>query len=287
MLKQQEVIIIGAPRSGTNMLRDILTGLDGVDTWPCDEINYIWRHKNVRYPSDEFPVELARPEVVKYIRGKFEALRRKTGAQIIVEKTCANALRVSFVDKILPEAKHIHIYRDGIDAVGSAMLRWSASLDLQYILAKARYVPLTDLPYYGTRYLWSRLYRFISPTNRLAFWGPVLNGMDEILKTHTLEEICALQWQRSLDNADAAFEKMPSDKVFRIRYEDFVSNPDVEFAAIADYLGLEIDQDQLSATVSRVSNKSVGKGRASLSADVKNRVSNLVGETLDRLGYNR
>ena len=36
------VIIIGAPRSGTNMLRDILTNFEGIETWPCDEINYIW-----------------------------------------------------------------------------------------------------------------------------------------------------------------------------------------------------------------------------------------------------
>ena len=44
-------MIIGAARSGTNMLRDVLTSLDGVDTWPCDEINYIWRHGNIRWPE--------------------------------------------------------------------------------------------------------------------------------------------------------------------------------------------------------------------------------------------
>ena len=49
----QKVIIIGAPRSGTNILRDVLTSFDGICTWPCDEINYIWRHGNAKYPSDE------------------------------------------------------------------------------------------------------------------------------------------------------------------------------------------------------------------------------------------
>ena len=62
----QVVFIIGAPRSGTNMLRNILTNFDGVKTWPCDEINYILRHGNVRHPSDEFGVEHATPEVKQY-----------------------------------------------------------------------------------------------------------------------------------------------------------------------------------------------------------------------------
>ena len=36
------VIIIGAPRSGTNILRDTLSIISNVRTWDCDEIPYIW-----------------------------------------------------------------------------------------------------------------------------------------------------------------------------------------------------------------------------------------------------
>jgi len=39
-MSNTDIIIVGAPRSGTNMLRDVLTSFDGVCTWPCDEINY-------------------------------------------------------------------------------------------------------------------------------------------------------------------------------------------------------------------------------------------------------
>jgi len=58
------IIIIGAARSGTNILRDTLTQLPSITTWSCDEINYIWRHGNINYPSDEFPVELATPIMI-------------------------------------------------------------------------------------------------------------------------------------------------------------------------------------------------------------------------------
>ena len=71
-MNYQPLIIIGAPRSGTNMLRDLLTELPGVGTWPCDEINYIWRHGNVQYPSDEFIPHMATPRIRKYIRKQFD-----------------------------------------------------------------------------------------------------------------------------------------------------------------------------------------------------------------------
>ncbi len=69
------VIIIGAPRSGTNMLRDVLTSFEKIGTWPCDEINYIWRHGNVRYPSDEIPRERATEPVKNYIRQHFQKIQ--------------------------------------------------------------------------------------------------------------------------------------------------------------------------------------------------------------------
>ena len=53
MNQDHDIIIIGAPRSGTNMLRDVLTALPGFETWPCDEINLAWRHGNRALPSDE------------------------------------------------------------------------------------------------------------------------------------------------------------------------------------------------------------------------------------------
>ena len=166
------IIIIGAGRSGTNMLRDILTKIQEFGTWPCDEINYIWRRGNVRYPSDEFDVEQATEPIKKFIRRAFNRIAQKRGLKYVVEKTCANSLRVSFVERVFPEAKFIFIVRDGRDVVESALKRWVAPLDIPYIIKKARYIPLTDIPYYSIRYLWHRIYRVFSKINRVSFWGP-------------------------------------------------------------------------------------------------------------------
>ncbi len=279
------LIIIGAPRSGTNMLRDILTSFDGISTWPCDEINYIWRHGNIRYPSDEIPVARASPVIKKYIQERFDEIRKRYRADIVVEKTCANSLRVPFVDAVIPDAKYIFIYRDGIDATGSAKERWTAELDIPYILQKIKFVPKTDLFYYGFRYFWARFYRFFSREKRLAFWGPALDDMPLLLQKHTLNEVCALQWQKCVDKAEDAFSVMPPEKVIRVRYEDFVRKPKEELERILKFVGKLATEDQISEAVNGVSDRSIGKGRNALGEQEVANLEHLVSETLKRYDY--
>lgn len=282
---RSNVVILGAPRSGTNMLRDVLTSINGIETWPCDEINYIWRHGNVRYPSDEIPAERATPEVQRYIRSKFDKMANKTRAQVLVEKTCANTLRVPFVERVIPEAKYIFIYRDGIDATGSAKLRWTAKLDIPYLLEKVRFVPTSDLPYYGGRYFWARIHRWFSKDKRLAFWGPALDDMQDVLNKHTLNEVCAIQWQRCVEKAGDALSNIPSSRVYKLSYEQFVTDPKSYLSEIVKFIGFEASECELENAIDTVSPKSLGKGRKALGEDEVQRLEMLVGTTLEKYGY--
>lgn len=281
----EKVIIIGAPRSGTNMLRDLLTELKGVGTWPCDEINYIWRHGNVRFPSDVFTPDMATPGVKRYIQGHFDRFASSNELHVLVEKTCANSLRVGFVNEVVPGAKYIFIVRDGLDAVGSALIRWKAELDIPYLLKKVRYVPPTDLPYYGLRYFGNRLYRILSNEKRLATWGPVLNDMKEVFSTHSLDEACAIQWAACVNNAERDFEAIPAADILRVKYEEFVSNPVEEFSRVARFIGQEVPTGFGEKLRLNVSASSVGKGRIQLGEDGIARIAPLINETLQRYGY--
>lgn len=282
----QEVVIIGAPRSGTNMLRDVLCSLPDIATWPCDEINYLWRHGNASYPSDEIPKERANERVKAKVKRSFNWVSQEYNANYVVEKTCANSLRVPFVNEVIPNAKYVFIVRDGIDATGSAKLRWTAKLDIPYILEKVRFVPKADLPYYAGRYFWSRIYRTFSREKRLAFWGPALNDMQSILREHTLNEVCAIQWQQCVDKANQALMSMPEDKYIKVRYEDFVQKPAEELRRILVFLGYkELDEDLIASSVARVSSKSIGKGRAELDDNEVKSLEALVSETLKAHKY--
>ena len=278
------VVIIGAGRSGTNMLRDVLTRLPGFGTWPCDEINYIWRHGNVRHPDDELRPEQATPRVRRYIRRAFDHIAARRGLAHVVEKTCANSLRVAFVDAILPDARFIRIVRDGRDVLVSAEARWTASLDLRYIARKARYVPLTDLPYYGSRYLWNRLYRLVSAEARLAFWGPRIAGLGDALERHGLEEVCALQWKRCVDEAEHDLSLLPADRVHRLRYEDFVARPAAELSRIVDFLGVPMPSDA-SQILRSVARTRVGQWRQKIDEPTRLSVEAMIGESLRAHGY--
>lgn len=280
-----KVVIIGAPRSGTNMLRDLLAKFPGVATWPCDEINYIWRHGNVSYPTDELSPDMATPSIQKYIRKQFDWVARHYSAHTVVEKTCANSLRVGFVDRILPDARYLYIRRDGLDVLGSAMKRWKAEIDIPYLARKARFVPLQDLPHYAIRYLVNRLYRLFAGENRLAYWGPTFDGLNEALAKYSLEEVCALQWQRCVDRADEAFEGIAPERIFRISYEAFVDDPIEELRRIARFVGSELDDSVAQNLARGVSKKNVGKGRLELGQQKVEQLEQLVGMTLKRHGY--
>jgi hypothetical protein len=267
------------------MLRDVLTSLPGLATWPCDEINYIWRHGNVRYPSDEYTPDMARPEVCKYVRRQFDWVAEKYQANTVVEKTCANSLRVGFVDRVVPEAKYIFIRRDGLDAVGSALKRWKAGLDIPYLARKARFVPVSDLPYYAVRYLWNRIYRLLSTEKHLAYWGPKLDNMQELMQKYSLDEICAIQWQRCVDNSAQAFIRMRSERWIEVDYEDFVNNPESELEGVLDFLDLQVEPEARRQAVSGIRAGSIGKGRAAMSEETISRLIPLMQETMSRLGY--
>jgi len=282
---QAPIIIIGAGRSGTNMLRDALTELPELGTWPCDEINYIWRHGNIRFPTDELEPQHATDPVKRYIQQAFSQIAQQQNISRIVEKTCANSLRVSYVAEIFPDAKFVFIVRDGRDVVASALKRWSASLDIPYILKKALYVPLSDLPYYALRYLGHRLYRLRSSEKRLASWGPRFTSMDEMLTSSTLAEVSATQWARCVERSEASFDQISPERVYKIQYETFVNDPTIEFKKLCDFLQIDVETEKLESIVRHISSNSIGKWEQDLSPESMDLIQPIVMPLLLRYGY--
>lgn len=277
------LIIIGAPRSGTNMLRDVLDRLPGFGTWPCDEINYIWRYGNPGWSTDELPQRLANKRIAGYIESQFACLARRHNLRIVVEKTCANSLRLPYISALLPSARYIWIYRDPIDCVVSASKRWGAPMNWGYTLRKARYVPVRDIPVYGSRFIYNRLHRLTSAQGRVASWGPVFEGMREQLVNDSLMNVCAMQWRACVERSADAFADMAADNWVAVRYEQFVRDPQEELAALCRFIGLSVDQAALESVISSVTVESVGKGRRELLPDDVARIESHVAPAVNAL----
>ncbi|MCB1055660.1 MAG: sulfotransferase [Acidobacteria bacterium] len=284
-LSFEPLIIVGAARSGTNILRDVLTALPGFATWPCDEINPVWHHGNLDWLDDELPPERATPRVRAAIRRRFTGIARRNDSRVVVEKTCATSLRVAFANRVLPEARFVFLVRDGRDVVASAMERWTARLDLPYVLRKARFVPLSDLPHYGWRFLVNRWHQWRSGEKRLGVWGPRFTGMTEAAKTLSLAELCGLQWRRSVERSEEDLAQIPEERVFRLRYEDFTRRPAELVVELLDHLGLEAPNEAVQAAVADVRPGSVGRWRRKLTPEQVESLGPVLGETLERLGY--
>ncbi len=102
----QPVIIIGAARSGTKFLRDVLAVCPGTRVVPYD-VNYLWRSGNESWPDDCLPAELCNPVLAARIRRslvKVSEVRAAGEPGVLLEKTVSNCLRVPFVAAVLPDA---------------------------------------------------------------------------------------------------------------------------------------------------------------------------------------
>ncbi len=261
------IFIIGAGRSGTNILRDSIVAFDDVITWPCDEINLIFRHGNRNMPDDEFDEGNATHKVQRFIKKQFEKLEAEQGPGTIVEKTCANSLRIPFLQTIFPKARFVLIARNGFDVTASAMKRWTASIELRYLLKKVRYVPVADVPYYFWLFARNRWKQLISGEKRLKSWGPIYKGMKAEIDTMSLDEVCAKQWARCLQKAYDDLHKVPAENKYFLTYEALTTQPDVEIEALLKWLKISYEPSQLPQVTARIRSSGTGKGRVHIKSE--------------------
>jgi len=111
------VFVVGAPRSGTTILAEVLGRHPQVADFY--EPYYIWDYRLGSGEDDVRTVAMADPANVAFIRREFALFARKSRKLVVVEKSPENCFRIPYVRAIFPEAKWIHILRDGRDSVES------------------------------------------------------------------------------------------------------------------------------------------------------------------------
>lgn len=276
------IILIGAARSGTKLVRDIIGLHPQVDVVPYD-INYVWRMGNERHPHDELTPSMLDDQIRRRIRQQIAAY--STGKPFLIEKTVGNCLRVPFVHALFPDALLLHLIRDGRDVVESAYRQWLAKPDWRYILQKAQTFPVTAAPRYALNYGLQTIRRlFHAETKEPATWGPLYAGIADDCKTKSVLEVCALQWRNSVLKSIDGFSEIPSSAVHTVCYEDFVREPSRVMAGIAEFAGLDMAEFD-NGIWSSITPGNIGKGFRSLTSKEQADVLSVISPLLARLGY--
>lgn len=276
------VIIIGAARSGTNILRDIVCSFEEFDTWPADEINPIWKYGNTFRYSDVLVASDATKDVRSYIQRSFKKQWLKANRpRFLVEKTCANALRMDFVFSIFPDAKFIILVRNGLDVIPSAMRRWSGILEVSagdYLYSKSKFVPLLSLPFYIFQFIYRRL--FLKLYSRYPSWGPKFDGL-VVNKSDTLVNICARQWATSVMRVEDFLPNIPPSNIHRIRYEDLIAGPHIAISDLLKFLGADVKEENIKNAIKMIRRSS----NISNVSDIPGLDVSIISSAMNRLGY--
>lgn len=279
------IVVVGAGRSGTTMIRRALGMHPEVVSAPF-ELNYLWRYGNRGLPHDFLvPEEHLSPRIKEYIAENLEKIRKREGQGRLLDKTVANVVRLRYVQAVLPDARIVHVIRDGRAVAASAINRWSAPQPKSYYLSKARLIPPGDLPTYVWRYLTDIIRSRVRGKRGRRVWGVRFPGIETKIEYSSLAQLCAMQWRHSVEAALQQACSLDEGSYLEVRYERLVADPVASYEAIQQYLGLtpavEVE------TWVRETNDPARKNRwkEQLSAKELKEIMSEAGQLVGKLGY--
>lgn len=276
------IVILGAARSGTKFLRDVLAAAPEARAVPYD-VPYVWRYRAAQ-AHDALEPDSLTPARITFIRRQLHRLAGlREGDGILIEKTVGNTLRVPFVAQVLPEARFVHLVRDGRDVTESAMRQWHAPPDWPALWTKLRGMPLSNAGYalwFGANFLKG----LASGRGGGKVWGPRYPGIAEDAATLALARVCARQWRHSVETATQNLAALTPDRVHHIRYEDLTGGPEALSKLIAG-LDLPAPEKILARYSESIKNASPRLWQTRMSPEDQEHMWDEISQTLGTLGY--
>lgn len=281
-MSYKPLILIGAARSGTKLLRDLVALHPNVDSVPYD-VPYIWTKHNERIGHDQLAPEYATPKVREYIRAALGRFHRD--GEYLIEKTVGNTLRIPFVQAVFPDAKLLVLRRHGVDVVESVWRQWQAPPDPGYIFKKLRTFPVHEAFGYGLRYAGTMFSKVVLGKKDAGVWGVRYPGVEQDLKNYTLLEVCAIQWVKCIEESENALAAVPDTLKIIVRYEDLVERPEHEIRRVCEFAGIDYAPFDAGLLAGKIQKGSVGKGKSKLSQEQLASIVPIVAPAMARLGY--
>lgn len=280
------IVLIGAARSGTKIVRDVLAQAANAGRVPYD-VGFVWRYGNENVPHDALDPATATRRIGSFIRGYMERYAQEDPLQkspIVIEKTVGNALRVPFVNRVLPDAIFVHLVRDGVDVAESTRRQWLAPPDHRYLAQKVKHFPARLAPTYGRKYVVSQVRHYVTKDARVGSWGPRYPGIDDDVRATDLLTVCARQWKTCVEAARNALRDISAQTV-ELRYEKLIAEPAATIEQLLTEFGIPVDDRALAQAAARIEPGHAGLGGRSLSVPELEMLQSEIGRTLADFGY--
>jgi hypothetical protein len=241
------LFVVGSPRSGTSFFA-----------------RAVGRERNVVDLGEVHPLKAAIPELASLPVDEAAARLRTIVERVrllslsfglrAVEQTPETAFVLEAALRAYPEARAVHLIRDGRDVVCSLLERGWLNADASG--SDDAGLPLGPYP---------------------RFWVEPERG-DEFRRTSDARR-AAWAWRSYVDAA----RRVDSPRVLELRYEELTADP----AAVATRLAgeLSLDRAALAASLSGAFDRSVGRWRTDLTPEQLADVENEAGALLAELGY--
>ena len=258
---ERPIFIVGAARSGTTFLGSCIGAMPGIS----------YHHEPVLPKAAVEAIATdrwSRRQAAWMYRSVYRGLLRLhlDGDLRFADKTPRNCYVVDELAEIFPDAKFLHIVRDGRDAALSLSRRpWLRSAaDGSGAVEPGGYA-------YGT-----------AP----RFWVEPAR-VEEFRRVSDIRR-CAWAWRRHTQAALDSLARIP-ERSLEVRYERLVAEPVEQGNRILDFLELEDEKNRgaLLTAVADASRRSVGRWRKELTASQVDEIEAEAGSLLRELGYER
>lgn len=301
------IIVVGAARSGTSLVAgQLLKQHQDVAYWT--EPVHIWRFGHAYRSHDVLSAQDVTPRIREFIRKSFTDFLEKSGKRRFMEKTPSNCFRLPFISEIFPDAKFIHIVRDGRAVALSAAVEWrggralnasaekprlSAGLrstwrDIRFVVSKTHrwregVTHLREAPAELPRLV--RLVKRKLHTSSQPVWGPRFPGIEGVARAYSLLEACAIQWDWSVRAVVSFGRSLPPSQYLEVRYEELLSAPSKVVGEMLAFLELEEDPTTAAKIAQAVRSEGLNQWAEAYEASDLQKVMAHIEPTLQSLGY--
>lgn len=295
------VFLIGSPRSGTTILENILNCHTDIAEWY--EPYYLWEKFFPAQESDYWGNPVIGPEKKKKIFAEYQTFSQKSKKPIVLDKLPTHVFNIRTIGKILPDAKWIHILRDGRDVTLSIKKEWEKRRQIvqQKNIVKLISTTMAMLkrqPFLRYKAM-AVLYELSSnaSVNPFAYfnksrwggqvgWGPRFKGWKSYLQNHTTLEFNAMQWVKSVEAARNNWSLLDNKNKLEIRYEELLAQPEKLLTKILNFLQCEIDASFFSR-IPVLKTNNCNKWQTEFTQNEIKEIRPILSPLLDELNYSQ